>query len=161
MTVTTILWDIDGVLNPFLATDLKQRGFIHVQEGWATWDISLLEHAPWMRDLQTKANFIWCTSWEEEANTISSYFGLTSYFDHIHLRHDETPPGNHIWKMGSVQKWLKDKPGPIIWLDDQFEEDDFKWAAARTDDTLLIQCDPVVGWTEEQYQQILDFITNH
>lgn len=156
--MTIILWDIDGVLNPFMASGLSHKGYFHVSEGWISWDIDLVNHAEWMRELSTKSEMVWCSAWEEESNIISFYFGLDETLDYIPLSQKHMGISGVTWKLDSVKKWLTDRDDLVIWLDDEFEQDAYAWANERGK-TKLIACDPAVGFTEEQYEEILVLIS--
>ena len=157
--MTTILWDIDGVLNPLFATDLIERGFFHVDEGYASWNIDLTHHAAWMRDLSTKADMIWCSSWMNDSNIIATYFMLDNHLDYVDFPTMVDDP-DITWKLEAVKNHFAGSDEPIIWLDDEFKGDAYEWAKERPY-TLLISCDPAVGWTQKQYEKMLDFIEFH
>ena len=157
--MTIIIWDIDGVLNPYLANDLAERNFFHISKNWMTVDIDLQDHAAWMRDLESKSTMVWGSSWEDDSNLIADYFWLTKHLDYIKFR-GVTHGEDITWKLPSVIKFVDTVKEPIIWLDDEFKQDAYDWAEKRGN-TKLIYCDPAVGWTFEQYQQILEFIEEH
>lgn len=158
--MTVILWDIDGVLNPSLSDSAPDLGFLPLTSGWASWQLNPTTHGLWMKDLESKARMVWCSAWEESSNDISLFFGNKKY-EYVPFR--IVPPNtkpNLTWKLPAVKQFLKKISEPAIWLDDEFEQDAYDWAATRPN-TLLITCDPKVGWTYEQYKEIQSFIAIH
>ena len=156
MTATTILWDIDGPLNPHLATDLIERGFVRVDEGSATWHLDLNHHAEWLRHLESmNTQMMWCSSWLDESNALVKHYGLKNELPFVEL-YDSAEQESTMWKLPAVKKAFPGKI-PLIWVDDEFEESAYEWAAARGN-TMLVACDPAVGWTFEQYQLMEQFI---
>jgi len=161
--MTTILWDIDGPLNPQFATDLVERKFLHVNEGYASWNIDVINHGQWMRHLEKLTTMVWCSAWLNDSNVLATYYMLENHMDFVDL-YDSIEPGTNpdegMWKLPAVKEYLHKSVEPIIWLDDEFTPDAFQWAENRGN-TLLILCDPAIGWTYEQYQQMLEFIELH
>jgi len=154
--MTYILMDIDGVLNPFLAWDLEERGFNPVSHGWANWQLNAELHAPWLQNLSAIASLYWCSSWEEESNYVSRHFKLPD-FPFVKLSGPATTSAHGTWKLPYVEDFLKGKDEKVVWFDDEFGVDAFHWAEQRGN-TFLVQCDPSVGFSSEQYKEVLDFI---
>jgi hypothetical protein len=154
---TTILWDIDGPLNPHLATDLIERNFTKVDEGYASWYIDTNHHAEWLRHLESMTTkMMWCSSWLDESNALVKHYGLKNRMPFIDL-YSAVKTDSTMWKLPAVKEAFKGTRTPLIWLDDEFEESAYAWAQERGN-TMLVTCDPAVGWTLEQYQLMQQFI---
>lgn len=152
--MTVVLWDIDGPLNPYLAvwddrmivhgTDYNQGRF-------------LPHHGEWMREytLNPAVMMVWASNWLEDTVSVSELFNLPE-FPYILLGPDSS---HATWKLPSVDAYLKQyHPNePVIWLDDELEEDAYEWAAKRGN-TLLVKVDPRVGWIEPQHYEMLKFV---
>jgi len=150
--MTKVLVDIDGVLNPFLSSDLVGRGFSRVSEGWAEWMIHP-QHGDWLREIAQHAEIVWATSWEVESSALSRMF-LLGNIPSIHFARVSR---GDTWKLSGVQEYARDIDEPIVWIDDELGSDAENWAEQR-EDTLLIRCDPSVGFIEEQYATVLNFV---
>mgnify|MGYP001265277274 CR=1 FL=1 len=150
--MTVILWDIDGPLNPYLAgwddrmvvhgTDYNQGRF-------------LPHHGSWMEEyLNLGVTMVWASNWLEDTIAVTELFQLPD-FPYIPLE----PDGTHAtWKLPSVEAYLnRYYPNePVIWLDDELEEDAYRWATNRGR-MMLVKVDPKAGWTEQQHNQMLQF----
>lgn len=155
--MTSILIDIDGVLNPFLAWNLPERGFSKVNHTWGSWQLNSKLHSPWFKELAKYSELVWCSSWEDESNIIARYFELPD-MPFVKLSGSATSSAHGTWKLPYVEDYLAKKDEKIVWLDDEFQTDAFHWAKQRTQ-TLLIECDPSTGFTQLQYEQVLNFIS--
>lgn len=155
-----VLVDIDGVLNPFLGDATKlAASFAPVQEGWASWLLDFDAHRRYLMELEREATIVWASSWEEESNIVNKYFGLDS-ITYPHVPFKSSPSGLGMWKLPAIERYLASTSEAVVWLDDEFEDDARDWAAARPN-TLLVECDPSMGWSEAQYEQVLDFVRGH
>lgn len=158
--MTVILWDIDGVLNPSLSESAPDEGFLPLNSGWASWQLNPTTHGAWMKNLESKVRMVWCSAWEQASNDVSLFFGNKEY-EYVPFRvMPASEKADLMWKLPAVKHFLKNSSEPIIWLDDEFERDAYEWAAQRPN-TLLITCDPKVGWTYEQYSEMQVFIQQH
>lgn len=152
-----VLLDIDGVLNPFLAWDLVERKFETVHKEWATWQLNASLHAPWIQALSEKATIVWCSSWEEASNAVSEHFGLPD-FPFVKLSGTATTSDHGTWKLPYVEDFLRGKDDKVIWLDDEFEADAYRWSESRKN-TLLLPCAPAVGFNEGDFRKALAFLS--
>jgi hypothetical protein len=148
-----ILFDIDGVLNPYAMESFPE----HYQRIHYGAMIDPVNHGAWLRDLETRADLMWSTAWEDEANDLLPYYGIEREWEFIHFI---SYPARGFWKLPDVRTYLEGSTDPVIWLDDEFEQDAFDYAAQRGN-LLVIAVDPEVGWSEAQYRQMLDFIRDH
>lgn len=155
-----VLLDIDGVLNPFLADASKlPASFEKVQEGWVSWLLDYDKHRDYLLALELESEIIWASSWEEESNLVNKHLGL-GCAEYPYVLFENMPGGKGTWKLPSIQHYLDASDEPVVWLDDEFEDDARSWAARRPN-TLLIECDPREGWTQPQYEQVLEFVRAH
>ena len=168
-----LLIDVDGVLNPFQSSSpppgfnthfikAKSRSPQNIsEEEGRTYKLFLSSrHAEWLQSLQERAELVWATTWGDfdQANRLlSPIFSLPSLptiqLDYSCLHSFDCPP---TWKLASIQAFAKDRP--LIWLDDDLHQDAFAWAAQRPSPTLLILCNPIVGWVRKEYDKILRFL---
>lgn len=155
--MTYVLVDIDGVLNPFLAWDLYERGFVGVTHGWASWQLNGELHAPWLQEISKHATLIWCSSWEDESNLAARHFKLPD-LPYVKLSGPSTNSTHGTWKLPYVEDFLRGKDEKVVWLDDELQSDAAHWANKRGG-TLLVNCEASVGFTEQQYKEVLAFIS--
>lgn len=150
-----ILVDIDGVLNPFLGLDLESKGFTYQNlTPYAGWHLSVV-HGQWLKELSKKHEVVWASAWQAEAKELEEYWGLPDgqFIEFKTIHYGET------MKLPDIIKYAEKQPDSewVVWIDDELGEDAHEWAASRPN-TLLVECDPSVGWTEEQYQLIVETI---
>lgn len=154
-----ILWDVDGVLNPFESTDLHERGFVRFNKEYISWALDIVHHAEWLRYLEFHASFVWASSWGSETNALCGWFGLKNIrYPHIPLSTSVEHQGS--WKLPSIQKWVTEnvsESDSVVWVDDELYDDAAVWAASLPN-VLLIPTDPAAGLTYDEFLCINDFI---
>lgn len=152
-----IIWDIDGVFNPYLASDLIERNFKRYSQGWVEWDLNVETHGAWLQELEEMATFVWGSDWESESNLLAQWFRLKkNEYPHIPL-----PRGKIGGKLAPVSRWIEDNVQPkqkVVWVEDELQDNAFQWAARRTN-VLLVKPDPSVGLTYNQVQAIKSFLS--
>lgn len=150
-----LLLDLDGPLNPFLSWNAVDQGYERVNAEYSTWMLHK-KHGQWLRVLSQRAEVMWASTWEETANELAcAFYGLPD-FSVLHFGSDSMRTGLPF-KLHEVQQVAKDRP--LIWIDDEIEEEAREWTMQRTDPTLLIVPDPSEGWTEAQYHECLSFLS--
>lgn len=154
-----ILVNIDGVLNPYLSHSLPEQGFIHVTIGWASWNLNPRTHGKWLEDLRSQHRIVWCSSWEEESNKVSEIFCLPDFEYIKFLPQSQESKEGQMWKLSDIIKFVGANDDMLIWIDNEFEPNAYEWAKYRgLDKTVLIECDPAIGWTHEDYIRIKNLV---
>lgn len=138
-----ILLDIDGVLNPFMMPNPLQKGYKAIDHQWGQWHIdpNAKAHLQRLSELDT---LIWASTWEETSNDIMDALELPR-IDWIPL---DTPSNSDTLKLSSIIEWEAKNCvlTPLVWIEDELEDDAFLWAQNRPQ-TLLIHTEPDVGIT--------------
>ena len=98
---------------------------------------------------------VWATAWQRDgAEALGPLLGLPD--DLPFLRFD---PGADrdaaTYKLPVVKRFVRNRPA--AWVDDELGEDVIAWADQREQPTLLVRCDPRVGLTDEQVDDLLAF----
>jgi hypothetical protein len=112
--------DVDGVVNP----EAPDARFTEHAVGRLTVRINP-EHGTWLRDLATRYDLVWATTWEEHANEhIGPLLGLpplphVAFFDYVVQPGDPRVP---LLQLPYMRKWapiLRHADGrPFAWVDD-------------------------------------------
>jgi hypothetical protein len=66
-----------------------------------------------------------------------------------------TLPRDGTRKLPAVRDFVGERA--VAWVDDEFYEDAFEWAAGRSPPTLLIRTSAAVGLTEEEVEWLRAF----
>jgi hypothetical protein len=115
----------------------------------------------WLDELVEHFIPVWCTMWDDEANTeLCPLLGWPS-LPYIPCRDDQVSvvEWNGVYlhtKVGSITDHVGDRP--FVWIDDEIGKDDFRWASARDDQlapTLLIKTDDRVGLERHQVNRLI------
>lgn len=155
-----IIFDIDGVLNPFMATNLRERGFIRYSREWINWDLDIVNHARWVRELEDYADIVWGSSWEEESNALAGWFHMKN-LSYPHIPMTTAGSMNTTWKLPNISQWIVENVSAsqkAVFVEDEIFEDAVGWFAARPN-LLLVKTDPAVGLTAEQVETIKAFLS--
>ena len=119
----------------------------------------------------SKFEIVWCTGWEDKANEfIAPAHGLPELevirFDYSRpeLQDLESWDGDEecfSWKLSWIHRWLREQGEPAVaWLDDQLEDDAYRWAAKRNSQvhpTLLVKTQETVGLTARHTHRLLQW----
>lgn len=159
--MATIIFDIDGVLNPFDARFKYVPGYFEHSNGQNNVFLNPDLMNPFLDDLEAAGhNIIWGSAWEDRSNQILEMLGRTSSWDYIPL--DTEDVGLGTWKIKSVRRWvdanLPDNE-PIIWIDDELEADAWAWGAERGN-MLCISPKQYEGLDENLVNQMRAFLKN-
>lgn len=157
-----IIYDIDGVFNPHMATDLVERNFIRYSRGWIDWHLDVVNHAAWVRELEDYADLVWGSSWEEESNALAGWFYLKkTEYPHIDLAMSAGTMNRETWKLNSIEAWIDENVSTqqkVVWVEDEAYEDAMRWADLRPN-VLLIITNPAIGLTLAQVESIKIFLS--
>ncbi|MRH86603.1 hypothetical protein GFY24_03805 [Nocardia sp. SYP-A9097] len=170
-----ILLDVDGPLNPFVGSETPRAPGYQAHllrpkifpgrpaEHRTVWldpahGRQLLELAA-----ETRADLVWATLWENEANRLlSAPLGLPKLevivFNGTAFQHS----GGHHAKLPGITAWAAARP--LVWFDDQFQPADADWAIARSADTAptcIIPIDSSIGLTAADFDAARDFLLRH
>jgi hypothetical protein len=156
-----IIYDIDGVFNPFMATDLLERGFTRYVKGWVQWDLDTLDHARWVRELEDYADIVWGSSWEDESNALAGWFHLKN-LSYPHIPMTTAGSMSTTWKLPAISAWIEQNVSDsqkVVWVEDELFEDAFVWAKNHPN-VLIVQTNPAVGLTAGQVESIKSFLVS-
>jgi hypothetical protein len=157
-----ILIDVDGVINALghvpMADRRLARGYqIQIADG-------LIDR---LRRMIEPFNPIWATAWEHHAAIEISPLidGVGADWDHIEFPYfGNDPRVRNTWKLEGVLAWAERPENasvPLIWVDDDLDEDAEEWAAERTAAgayTLLVRTDADQGLTDEDVTRALEVV---
>lgn len=145
-----LLLDIDGVLSPLGAP--RTDDFHTIESAYGNWwttehHLSFLYSA-----IQSPAQFIWATAWEDMANLWCEYLNVPdqAYLDFSHTTNTDTS-----WlKLEVVQNFLETSEHEhVVWIDDDFSAAALQWGAERG--IHMVQPDADVGLTTVQADEVL------
>jgi ADP-ribosylglycohydrolase len=149
-----LLVDVDGVLNPYAPPDGESADGYEERHVGAQRVLLSRRHGHWLRDLARHFELVWATTWAEEANQIiGPAIGLAP--DLPVIAFSERTPDDWTWKLPAVERFVGNRA--VAWLDDDPGPGAEEWAESRTSATLLVRPDGRVGWSEDDYGQLLAF----
>jgi hypothetical protein len=105
-----------------------------------------------LRRLSEHFELVWATGWGDRANDhFTEFLGLPplSYVDFK----DAARFGSADWKLEPLDAYAKGRP--VAWVDDNFDDSCFEWAAAREAPTLLVAVDPRRGLREREAETLV------
>jgi hypothetical protein len=136
-----LLIDVDGVLNAVNRSQ-NQRLYKIFRAGETSMSRGFTirfrhELAAWLLELTDHFIPVWCTTWDDMANTeLAEHLGLpslpvipTSTIDRS--IGDALPAPRPHWKRPAVIEYVGKRP--FAWIDDEFTRSDFDWALLRTE----------------------------
>ncbi|MBO0846077.1 MAG: hypothetical protein J2P22_11760 [Nocardioides sp.] len=157
-----ILLDVDGCLAPY-PIGYVPDGFEPVFLSESVPPVLLAQrHRAALGRLAERADLVWCTAWEHEANHyIGPWLGLPPLpviaFDD--MRYQAGDRG--CWKTRTVEAWLAEHnraDRPWVWLDDEITPADEERLAGHPAPHLLVGTDPFVGLTDLDVRRVEDWI---
>lgn len=144
-----LLLDVDGVINIFNGSQNQTR---YVKHQVGPYPIKIRRALPdWLLTLVDHFVPVWCTMWDDEANTELCPLLEWPSLPYIPCRDDQVSVvewnGMYLHtKVGSITDHVEDRA--FAWVDDEIGKNDLKWATVRSDEvapTLLIKTDDRVG----------------
>lgn len=145
-----LLLDVDGVLNPYAAATCPD-GFAEFAFFPGEEPVRLCErHATWLADLNGAFDLAWATGWGPNANhLLAPFLGLPQLpfvrFPPIPFQAHEKVPAIAEFAAGRA----------AVWVDDMLTPEAYRWAAERSEPTLLIPADPAQGLLREMVDDAL------
>jgi hypothetical protein len=105
-----------------------------------------------LRRLSDHFELVWSTGWQGRANDhFPELLGLPRlpYVDFD----GAAKFGSAHWKLEPLGAYAKGRP--VAWVDDNFDDICFEWAAAREAPTLLVPVDPRHGLRDEETETLM------
>lgn len=146
--------DVDGVISLFGFSSREAPpgrfhwidGVVHCIDGEAS--------GGRVRALSEHYEVVWATGWEEKAN---------EYLPHLlSLATPELPVltfggrarfGSAHWKVDAIDEYARGRAA--AWVDDFLDEHCERWAAERSEPTLLVRTQSATGLTDELVDQLI------
>jgi HAD domain in Swiss Army Knife RNA repair proteins len=143
--------DIDGVLNPFGASDCPDGYEEHEFYPGEGPERFCPAHAGWIRDLAAAGELWWASAWGDDANKLFlPKLGLTEPLPVVEFPPLPFPPERKVPPIAAV---AADRP--VAWIDDNHTAAGREWAAARAAPTLLVPIDAAIGLTRADVDAVL------
>lgn len=150
-----VFLDLDGVLNPFAASDCpdgyQERVIFEGEEAVRFCPA----HGDWIRELAAVADLWWATGWVENANEL--YLPLLEV-QPLPVVQFPLVPFDPELKVPAVDAVAGNRRA--VWIDDNHTAAGRRWSAARPAPTLLVPIDPAIGWTRADVDQALAWLTD-
>jgi hypothetical protein len=148
--------DVDGVISVFGFSPRLGRlpgpvhqidGIAHcIPEGVGERLATLAEHF----------ELVWATGWEERANDHLPHLLKLPFRDLPCLTFEGRAVfGSAHWKVDAIDDYAGDRPA--AWIDDNLNEDCYRWAETRAAPTLLVETSPPVGLTDEHVSELVSW----
>jgi hypothetical protein len=105
-----------------------------------------------LRRLSDHFELVWATGWQARANEhFPELLGLPRlpYVDFG----GAAKFGSAHWKLEPLEAYARGRP--LAWVDDNFDDICFEWAAAREAPTLLVPVDPRHGLRDQEAETLL------
>jgi hypothetical protein len=144
--------DVDGVISLFgFHPTGPPPGTFHAIDGIIHCIGS--EAAARLARLADRYQLVWATGWEEKAN---------EYLVHILELPEDLPVltfqgravfGSSHWKLDAIDDYARGRPA--AWIDDNLDERCERWAASRTEPTLLVETESALGITDDHVELLL------
>ena len=152
--------DVDGVLNPFRATQAPRKHFEgyrrHTLKGYRLWLTP--EHGKLLLDLDL--DIVWATTWEDDANElVAPLVGLPQTLPVLHMNFPDDLRDDGCGKRPALSRFVETRP--LIWVDDDLGASDYEWADSLAQPSLLLAPDPHVGLTRPHIEKIGGFVAEH
>jgi hypothetical protein len=105
-----------------------------------------------LRRLSGHFELVWATGWQARAN--DHFPGLLGLPELPYVDFGGAAKfGSAHWKLEPLEAYAKGRP--VAWVDDNFDDICFEWAAAREEPTLLVPVDPRHGLRDEETETLL------
>jgi hypothetical protein len=146
------LLDVDGVI-ALLGSRYAEPTFASMVAGFpVTIAVASQER---LRRISSVFQVVWATSWQKDAaEHLAPLVGLGDDLPFLSFDPDADRTIG-TYKLAVVDRFVRDRPA--AWLDDELGEDVVVWASEREHPTLLINCDPCFGITDDHVDNLIDF----
>jgi hypothetical protein len=142
--------DVDGVFNPFEAA-ICPAGYTEHALFPGEESVRLArQHGDWVRELQQAFVVVWATGWGEYANLLLAPLLGLSRLPLVTFPPVPFPPEAKVPAIASYAG-----SHPAAWIDDCHTDLGRQWANNRNEPTLLLPCDPAIGWTRQTVDDVL------
>jgi hypothetical protein len=144
--------DIDGVVVLLGGEDQEPGGAVRFELIDGRMHRVSITAGDCLRRLSSHFELVWATGWQARAN--DHFPGLLGLPRLPYVDFDDTARfGSAHWKLGPLDAYAKGRP--VAWIDDNFDEICFAWAAAREAPTLLVAVDPRHGLRDEEAETLV------
>jgi hypothetical protein len=105
-----------------------------------------------LRRLSDHFELVWATGWQARAN--DHFPGLLGLPRLPYVDFDGAAKfGSAHWKLEPLDAYARGRP--LAWVDDNFDDICFEWAAMRDEPTLLVPVDPRHGLRDQEAETLL------
>jgi hypothetical protein len=145
MTRPILAVDVDGVISLFGAEKQPDRSLTRIELVDGVPHLISLPAGDRLLRLGEHFELVWASGWEDKANYyLPSILGLPEL---PHITFDgAVRAGAAHWKLGPLDEYGQGRA--LAWIDDNFDESCFEWAAARELPTLLVPTETHLGLEE-------------
>jgi hypothetical protein len=158
--MSKILLDIDGVILPTREED--PWGHFSVCDWQGEKRMIAEEMRSRVVRLFQLGEVIWCSAWRDKSSLLARSLVVPEKtflpFDIEKSRWSQGMSMEEIsWKLHAISTW-DDGKTPLIWIDDNIEEDSFLWQRERTAPTLLIKTEESIGLEDSHVEEVVHFM---
>ena len=146
--------DVDGVISLFGFDDPPESApcTFRLIDGMA--HCIALDVGERLHRLGGHYDLVWATGWEDRANDYLLHLLGLERLPVIRFGGDAKFGSAH-WKLGPIVEYAVGRR--LAWIDDSLDDECRRWAADRTDPTLLVPTDPSRGLEEAQVEVLLQW----
>lgn len=168
MTSLVIL-DIDGVIKPFTSArtllEEPENSWFEGETESGKFYLICFNADRWRAFIERmrsavgddEITFMWGSAWGIDSNTILKVLDYDERWPYIELSREDVGLGT--WKIRSIQPVIESlNPDRVVWVDDELEADAFELAEERGN-MLAVKTERYAGLTDEQMDEIVDFLT--
>lgn len=141
-----LLLDIDGVLSPlFYHGDLLAEGYTVLRGSWNNAFLATRER-DWIERLRPYCALVWATNWRNAAHEVTDHWNIEKF--PLTVEFDDMFDAEGTWKLPAIQRFLEGRNNPVVWIDDELEDDAIQWARTRPH-THFLQANPTYGLMDD------------
>jgi len=137
--------DIDGVISLFGSEQKPDRAHTKLELVDGVPHLISLPTGDRLQRLSEHFELTWASGWEDKANFyLPNLLGLPE-LPYVGFDGAVAAGGAH-WKLGPLEEFAAGRP--LAWIDDNFDQSCFEWAARREQPTLLVPTETHLGLEE-------------